>query len=662
MPTYTGTVDLLASGSAYVIVEGLENDIFIPQRRTGHALAGDKVEVRLMRKRSRPDSPEGEITSILERSSKTYVGTAERMEHFIFVRCDSKRMPYDIYIPEDKMNGVENGFKVQVRVTSWPDDAKNPRGEILKVFGKVGHNDTEMHAILAEFDLPADFPAGIEQAAEAIPGEITDQEIAKRRDMRTVTTFTIDPADAKDFDDALSIRTLENGNTEVGVHIADVTHYVRENSEVESEAVQRATSIYLVDRTIPMLPERLSNFLCSLRPDEDKLAFSAVFELTNDGQVVNEWFGRTVIRSNKRFTYADAQRIIEGNDHPLKNEVLSLHNLAQKLRADRFRNGAISFEREEAKFKLDKDGKPLGVYFKEQQESNQLIEEFMLLANKQVATFLTQAKPKRPVVYRVHDKPAAEKLDRFKNFIANFGYRFTATKPRAISNDMNRLMAEIHGKAEENVISTLAIRTMAKAFYTTDNIGHYGLAFDYYTHFTSPIRRYPDMLTHRILAHTLKGDRSLDKPTLEGLCEHSTDMEIRASEAERASIKYKMVEFMTERIGQEFQGTVSGVAEWGIYVELTDTHIEGMVALRDIRGDYYESHKADCKVVGRTHHRTITLGDKVLIKVKRADLARRQLDFDLIATYDFGVEQPDYLPEAPATEPPRMYNSKPRRR
>ncbi len=636
--TYTGVVDMLASGSMFVKAEGLESDLYVSQRLGRRALHGDKVEVAILR-RGKKGELEGEIVQVLERNQRNYVGRVELSRGFAFVKPDSRKMPEDIFIAPPLPAGLKDGQKVVVHIEDWPQTSKNPVGRIVDVLGMAGDNDTEMHAILAEFNLPYKFEKEVEQAAEAISGEITAKDIAERRDMRGITTFTIDPADAKDFDDALSIRRLPEGTWEVGVHIADVTHYVQEGSVVNNEGLDRATSVYLVDRTVPMLPERLSNFLCSLRPEEEKLCFSAIFEIDDEANVIKHWLGRTVIRSDRRFAYEDAQKVIETGEGDMKEEILALNSLAQKMRAARFRHGSITFEREEAKFMLDEHGKPLGVYFKEQKQSNQLIEEFMLLANRTVAEFVGKkrgegANATRTFVYRVHDKPDTDKLSRFSSFILRFGYTMRIDQPKKIAGEMNRLMGQIHGKAEENVISTLAIRTMAKAYYSTDNIGHYGLAFDFYTHFTSPIRRYPDMMVHRLLAHYLAGGKSADKSQYENLCEHSSEMEVRAAEAERASVKYKMVEFMLDRLGQEFDGTISGITEWGIYVELTDTHIEGMVALRDMNDDFYTFYEDDYAVVGR-RGRTFTLGDKVRISVLRADLQRKQLDFHMVASYDF---------------------------
>ena len=635
LPRYEGIADMTQSGAVYVRVEGMEQDIYVHQRNASTALHGDRVEAVIVQ-RGRSGQPEGEIVAILERNRKPYVGVAEVGAHQIFVRPDSRRMPMDIYLSKRTYPDVRDGEKVVVRIVDWTAGSKSPTGELVDRLGLAGNNDTEMHAILAEYDLPYRFEPGIEEAAAAIDGRITEQEIARRRDFRDTVTFTVDPADAKDFDDALSVRKAGDGVWEIGVHIADVTHYVRPHSVIDDEAVERGTSVYLVDRTIPMLPERLSNELCSLRPNETSLCFSAVFTLNENLDLLDEWFGRTAIYSNRRFTYAEAQQIIETGRGDYAEEVLTLNRLAQALRRRRFKEGAVAFDRDEMKFRLDEAGRPVEVYFKEQKESNQMIEEFMLLANRRVAEFCGKRRSEkgrmlqRTMVYRVHDAPSEEKLDRFRQFILRFGHIFKAQKGRAVAKELNKLLASVKGSTEENAVATMAVRSMAKAFYTTDNIGHYGLAFPYYTHFPSPIRRYPDMMVHRLLARYLEGGKPADRDMLEGLCERASEREVIAAEAERASIKYKAVEFMKERLGQEFEGHISGLTEWGVYVELDDTRIEGMSFLRDIEGDFFDFEEATYEIVGRSTGRRMTLGDAVRIRVKRADLQKRQLDFELL--------------------------------
>lgn len=638
---YQGVVDMSNNGNIYVSCDELPSDVFIHTRNSKHALNEDKVEF-VVTHTSRTGALEGEITKIIERSERCYAGVADVVsKSAIIVAADSRRMPVDIYLSRKKYPTVKSGDKVVVRISKWYDGDEMPIGELVDILGVTGENDAEMHAILLEYDLPYKFEESVESAAIAIDGTITAKDYAERRDMRSVPTFTIDPADAKDFDDALSVQKIAEDKWEVGVHIADVTHYVRPGSVIDDEALERGTSVYLVDRTIPMLPERLSNELCSLRPHEEKLCFSAVFVINSKLKIESEWFGRTVIYSDRRFTYEEAQNVIESGKGDMQEEILTLHNLAQGMRKERYRKGAIAFDRREAKFNLDSNGKPIGVYFKVQKEANQLIEEFMLLANRRVATFCAKKSGKpRTMVFRVHDEPNSEKFERFRTFILRFGHLFKAQKGSAVAKELNTLMSDIKGKPEENVISLLAIRSMAKAVYTTNNIGHYGLGFPYYTHFTSPIRRYPDIMVHRLLQRYLDGGKSADKDAFESLCEHSSEREVVAAEAERASIKYKMVEFMADKIGEEFDGHISGMSEWGVFVELENSIVEGMVAMRDIQGDYYRFDEARYEVYGHSTGNVLTLGDKVRVKVKSADLRRRMLDFTFTEIDGETIEEP----------------------
>ena len=608
--------------------------ILIAERNSAHAMSGDKVRVAFHAKR-RGHEPQGEVIEIIERAENTFVGTLEVGKGYAFLLTESRTLANDIFIPTNLLKRGKSGDKAVVRIIEWPERSKNPIGEVIDILGRSGENDAEMHAILAEFGLPYSYPANVERAAERISEEITAEEVAKREDFRQVTTFTIDPKDAKDFDDALSIQKLPNGRWEVGVHIADVSHYVPEGSLIDKEALKRATSIYLVDRTIPMLPERLCNYICSLRPDEDKLAYSVIFEMNDKAEVLQSRIVHTVIRSNRRFAYEEAQQVIETGEGDYKEEILQLNKLAQILRENRFKAGAINFDRYEVKFEIDENGKPIGVYFKVAKEANKLIEEFMLLANRTVAEKIgrvPKGKKAKVLPYRIHDLPDPEKLENLSSFIARFGYKIrTVGTKKDVSTSINRLLDEVQGRKEENLIETVSIRAMQKAKYSTHNIGHYGLAFDYYTHFTSPIRRYPDLMVHRLLTRYIDEDgRSASQQKYEELCEHSSSMEQIASNAERASIKYKQVEFMSERIGKTYQGVVSGVTEWGLYVEINENKCEGMIPMRDLDDDYYEFDEKNYCLRGRRKHNTYSLGDELTIRVARANLEKKQLDFELV--------------------------------
>jgi ribonuclease R len=629
----TGTFVRRSNGKNSVLTDEDNESIFVAERNSMHALNGDKVKVVIAAARKGAD-PEAEVIEILEKKDQTFIGTLRVEKQYGTLVTDSKFLATDIIIPKNKLKGGKTGDKAIARITTWDDEEKNPKGEVIDILGVTGENTTEMHAILAEFGLPYRYPEAVEKAAAKIDAGITDEVVAQRIDMRDTTTFTIDPKDAKDFDDALSIKKLKNGNWEVGVHIADVTHYVHPDTIIDKEAQKRATSVYLVDRVVPMLPEHLSNGICSLRPDEDKLTFSCIFEMDSNANVLNSKIARTVTRSNRRFTYEEAQEIIETGNGDYKDDILTLDSLAKILRKKRYENGSVEFDRAEVRFDIDETGHPVGVYFKESKDANKLIEEFMLLANKTVAAAIgkTEGKKKaKAFVYRVHDMPDPGKLADLSKIARTFGFKVKETgSSREVNRSINRMLADVKGKGEENFLSTLAIRSMAKAIYTTQNIGHYGLAFDYYTHFTSPIRRYPDMMVHRLLERYLAGGRSVNVQKLEDLCKHSSDMEQLAANAERSSIKYKQVEFMGDHMGQVFDGVISGVTEWGLYVEINENMCEGLVPVRELADDYYDFDEKNYCLVGRRKNVRYRLGDNVKVKVVRANLERKQLDFVLV--------------------------------
>ncbi len=654
---YTGRVDIAGRGQGYIIVDELEDDILVKNKNLNKALNGDTVEVYVY-KRKRGGKSEGEITKIIERKKTEFVGTINIQDRFAFVEMNDHKMYTDIFVHKSNINGAKQGERVLVEIIDWPEKADSPNGNVIKSLGMPGEHNTEIHSILAQYGLPYEFPAEVEEYANKIDTKIHASEIAKRRDMRKDLTFTIDPKDAKDFDDALSFTEMENGNYEIGIHIADVSHYLKEGTILDDEAFERATSVYLVDRVVPMLPEILSNGACSLRPHEEKYTFSAVFEMDKNAEVVKEWFGRTVTYSDARFAYEEAQLIIENNhpddikegaklnttitskisitdkeyqvEKPIAKAILEMDRLAKILRKARMNNGAISFDKVEVKFILDEEANPEGVYFKESKDANKLIEEFMLLANRSVAAFIGKQNPKKTFVYRVHDEPDDEKIAALENLIKQFGYKMDTRDKKSTSQSLNQLLSDVVGKKEQNLIDTLAIRSMSKAVYTTNNIGHYGLAFDYYSHFTSPIRRYPDVMVHRLLQRYLDNKESAKEDVFEENCKHCTDMEILASKAERESIKYMQIKYMKDHQDEEFVGVISGVTEWGIYVEIVSNKCEGMVRIQDMQDDSYEFIKEDFAVVGRKNHIKYTLGDEVIVKVKNADLARKHLDFTML--------------------------------
>jgi len=641
----TGRVDRVNKSFAFVIIEGREDDIYVEAEMLNGAWDGDIVKIQPLTKNSRGGSrsgrggdsgksrTEGRVTEIVTRAGKDIVGIIEINRGYAVVQPDNKKLFDPIFIESEETKEAENGDKVIVKVTEWPTRRSQASGEIVEVLGKAGTNDVEMHAILAEFGLPYHFPEEVEAEAQKIPDKIARKETAKRRDIRDILTLTIDPVDAKDFDDALSLRNLEDGNVEIGVHIADVSHYVLPGTELDKEAYRRATSVYLVDRTVPMLPEKLSNNLCSLRPNEDRLAFSAIFEISPKGKLLKEWFGRTIIHSDRRFSYEEAQQVLDSGEGDHAEELKTMNNLAKIFRKERFKNGAINFDTPEVRFRLDENGKPLGIYQKERHDSNKLIEEFMLLANKRVAEFvysLSKGEVKNTMVYRIHEAPDPDRLQTFATFVAKLGHKLNVDNENQIAKSMNSMLAEVEGKPEQNLIESLAVRTMAKARYSVDDLGHFGLAFERYSHFTSPIRRYPDVMAHRLLQHYLDGGTSVDKGSYEEKSKHSSERERLAAEAERASIKYKQVEYMsTMDKDTVFDGIITGVTEFGIFVEITETASEGLIRMTDLGDDYYELEKENYRIIGRSTRKIYTFGDPIKVQVKDTNLARRSMDLYL---------------------------------
>ncbi|HOI32155.1 MAG: ribonuclease R [Bacteroidales bacterium] len=630
-----GKVDMKSTGKAYVIPEDGGEDIFIAANNTGQALHEDLVKVALFPKRKNKKT-EGQIVEILQRTKTDFVGVLTISRDFGFVVPDSQHMPMDIFVPKSALNKAKNGDKVVVRIGEWPEQSKNPFGEVIHVLGRPGENNVEMQSILAEYHYPLQFPAAVEKEAAAISEKVSSAEMSSRKDFRKIFTITIDPADAKDFDDALSLRKLETGNWEVGVHIADVSHYVKPGTALDEEAKERGTSVYLVDRVIPMLPEKLSNGVCSLRPNEDKRCFSAVFEMNEQAEILDEWIGKTLINSNRRYAYEEVQAMIEGGEGDYKDEIMLLHQLAEKLRAKRMANGSINFHSEEVKFILDENSKPIDTYVKVQQESHMLIEDFMLLANLRVAEKIGKVKGRskaKTFVYRIHDEPNPEKLNTFTQMVSRLGYKMDISSRQKLVKSYNSLFEAVEGKGEKTLIETVAIRTMAKAEYSTENIGHYGLAFPFYTHFTSPIRRYPDLLVHRLLErYLIENKPSVSPETYEPICQHASEMERRAAEMERDSVKYKQAEYLSDKIGKVFDGQISGVSKWGLFVELKTSKCEGLVRYSEMPGDFYYLDEENFRVIGQEFGKIFRLGDPVKIKVKKVDLLKKQMDFQLMDT------------------------------
>ena len=645
---HIGILDLSAKGNGYIISDDFKDDVFVASNNINKALDGDEVEFYAYRRKHR-GKQEGEITNIIKRAKSDYVGTIQiqNSKKFAFVVADSPKMYTDIFVPINKIKKAEDGDKVLVKLTDWPENASSPYGKVTEVLGKPGEHSTEIHSILAEYGLPHEFPLEVEAYVNKLDTSITEEEIAKRRDMRKDLTFTIDPKDAKDFDDALSFKVLENGLYEIGIHIADVSHYVKPDTVLDDEAYERATSIYLVDRVVPMLPEILSNGACSLRPREEKYTFSAVFKMNDNCEIKDHWFGRTVTYSDARFAYEEAQAIIETKssvipqevslngetyniDQSITEAILKLDELAKKMRTKRMRTGAISFDKVEVKFNLDEQANPVGVFFKTSKDANKLIEEFMLLANKKVAEFIGKQNPKKTFVYRVHDEPDDSKLTQLQTIVGRFGHKLNFKDRKSVASSLNKLLTDVVGKKEQNLVDTLAIRTMSKAEYTTQNIGHYGLAFQYYSHFTSPIRRYPDVMAHRLLQHYLEGGKSVNEDIYEEKCKHSSNMEYLATKAERDSIKYMQIRFMQDHQDEEFLGVISGVTDWGIYVEIISNKCEGMVSVRDMKDDTYDFDQDHYAMIGRHNHKMYQLGEEVIVKVKNTDLVKKHLDFYLV--------------------------------